>query len=205
MLYTKSDNVDHLLNLAHNGHTIINWTLSCDTVAREIEKRTPTMEARIQAAEKCQKSGYTVRFRFSPIIPIKNWQAENRDMIEKLFAKVKPDLITMDVLGWMSAKQIENAIDISLFDDEYRELVENMAQEGIVNRGKQILPHEARLKIYRFFMEEIRRVSEKTPIAICMETEEMWKDLSDELGMREDNYACCCGPKSVPGHPMLIS
>ncbi|MBC8228981.1 hypothetical protein H8E77_05460 [bacterium] len=215
MLYTKSDNVDHLLNLAHNGHTIINWTLSCDTVAREIEKRTPTMEERIQAAEKCQKAGfdtqatqpkgYTVRFRFSPIIPIKNWQAENRKMIEKLFAKVKPDLITMDVLGWMSAKQIENSIDISLFDDEYKKLVENMAQEGIVNRGKQILPHEARLKIYRFFIEEIRRVSEKTPIAICMETEEMWNVLSDELGMREDNYACCCGPKSVLGHPMLIS
>jgi spore photoproduct lyase len=205
MLYTKSDNVDHLLNLTHNGHTIINWTISCETVAKEIEKRAPTMEERIKAAEKCQKAGYIVRFRFSPITPIKNWQAENREMIEKLFAKVKPDLITMDVLGWMSAKQIKNSIDISLFDHEYRELVEKMAQEGVVNRGKQIFPHDARLKIYRFFIEEIRRVSEKTPVAICMETEDMWEELSDELGMRKDNYACCCGPKSVPGHPMLIS
>ncbi|MBC8460720.1 MAG: hypothetical protein H8D67_22265 [Deltaproteobacteria bacterium] len=91
MLYTKSDNVDHLLNLAHNGHTIISWTVSCNTVAREIEKQTPTMEERVQAAVKCQKAGYTVRFRFSPIIPIKNWQAENREMIEKLFAKVKKE------------------------------------------------------------------------------------------------------------------
>jgi len=204
MLYTKSDNVAHLLNLPHNGHTIINWTVSCDTVVQEIEKRTPAMEERIQAAEKCQEAGYTVRFRFSPIIPIKNWQAENREMIGKLFAKVKPDLITMDILGWMSAQQMERAIDISLFEGEYRELVEKMAQAGIANRGKQIFPDEARLKLYRFFIEEIRRVSEKTPIAICMETPEMWEELSDELGMRKDNYACCCGPTSVPGHPMLM-
>ena len=205
MLYTKSDNVAHLLNLPHNGHTIINWTVSSDTVAKKIEKLTPTMEERIQAAEECQKADYTVRFRFSPIIPIKNWQAENREMIEKLFANVKPDLLTMDVLGWMSAKQMERAIDTSLFDSEYRELVEKMAQEGIVNSGKQIFPHEARLKVYRFFIEEIRRVSEKTPIAICMETPEMWEEISDELGMRKDNCVCCCGPTSVPGHPMLIS
>jgi len=205
MLYTKSDNVDHLLNLPHNGNTIINWTLSCGTVAREIEKLTPTTAERIQAAEKCQKAGYTVRFRFSPIVPIKNWQAENREMIEQLFATVKPDLITMDILGWMTAQQIKNAIDLSLFDDEYRELVEKMAEEGVVNRGKQIFPHEARLEIYRFFIEEMRRVSRKTPVAICMETEEMWEELSDELEMQKDNYPCCCGPKSVPGHPMLVS
>ena len=140
------------------------------------------------------------------------------EMIEQLFTKVKPDLITMDILGWMSAMQMKKAMDISLFDSEYSNLVEDMAQAGIVNRGnsfsarcipaenkKQIFQHEARLKLYRFFIEEIRRVSEETPIAICMETEEMWEELSDELGMRKDNYVCCCGPKSVPGHPLLLN
>lgn len=101
--------------------------------------------------------------------------------------------------------RLKNSMDISLFDDEYRELVEKMAEEGVVNNGKQIFSHSARLKLYHFFIEEIRRVSEKTPIAICMETEDMWRELSDELGMQKDSCACCCGPRSVPGHPMLIS
>ncbi|MFC1718589.1 radical SAM protein [Candidatus Poribacteria bacterium] len=206
MLYTKSDNVDHLLDLDHNGHTIINWTVSCDTVAREIEKKAPTMKERIQAAARCQEAGYTVRFRFSPIVPIKDWQAENRQMIEVVFEHVRPDLITMDVLGWMSAEQIKDSMELSLFDDEYRDLVEDMAQDGIrrvSDSVKQIFPHPARLRIYRFFIEEIRRVRGETPIAICMETEEMWRELSDELGMQRDDYVCCCGPVSVPGHPML--
>ena len=184
------------------------WTLSCDTVAREIEKKAPSTEDRINAAEMCQKAGYIVRFRFSPIIPIKDWRAENRDMIQKLFAKVKPDLITMDVLGWMSPKQMMNSMDISLFDEGYRELVKKMAGEGVTrveDSTKQVFPQPNRLEIYRFFINEIRQVSERTPIAICMETENMWKEISGELGMTKDNYACCCGPKSVPGHPMLVS
>jgi spore photoproduct lyase len=163
------------------------------------------MEERIQAAAECQKAGYTVRFRFSPIVPVRNWQDENREMMERLFAAVKPDLITMDVLGWMSARQIKNSMDISLFDDEYRQLVEDMAAEGVLNDGKQIFPHSARARIYRFFIEEMRRISKETPVSICMETEEMWQELSGELEMTRDNYACCCGPKSVPGHPMLAS
>lgn len=206
MLYTKSDNVDHLLNLDHKGKTIINWTLSCNTVSERIEKNAPAMEDRIRAAKMCQKAGYTVRFRFSPIIPINNWQDENREMIEKLFTNVKPDLITMDVPGWMSAEQIRNSIDISLLDHEYRELVERMAEEGIArveNSPKQIFPHLARLRIYRFFLDQVWRLSDEIPVAICMETEEMWRSLSHELRMHRDDYVCCCGPMSVPGHPML--
>ena len=208
LLYTKSDNVDHLLKLDHTGHTIINWTISCDTVAKEIEKRTPAMKDRIQAAARCQKAGYAVRFRFSPIVPIRDWQTENRRMIEEVFEHVRPDLITMDVLGWMSAEQIKNSFDLSLFDDEHRGLVEDMARGGVARQpdsAKQVFPHPNRLRIYRFFIEEIRRVSAGTPIAICNEAGEMWEELSGELGMSADDYVCCCGPRSVPGHPMLGS
>lgn len=206
MLYTKSDNIEHLLDLNHNGHTIINWTLSCNTVAQKIEKKAPSMEDRIKVAQLCQKAGYIVRFRFSPIIPVKNWQEGNREMIEKLFASVKPDLITMDVLGWMTAKQIEECMDLSLFEDEYREMIEKMAMDQVLrveNSLKQIIPHPARLKIYHFFIDEIRKVSPDTPIAICMETQKMWSDMDDKLRMKKEDYACCCGPISVPGHRYL--
>ncbi|MBD3183619.1 hypothetical protein GF312_15115 [Candidatus Poribacteria bacterium] len=208
MLYTKSDNIEHLLELDHAGHTIINWTLSCETVAEKIEKKAPSMDQRIHAAELCQKAGYTVRFRFSPIIPIKNWRDENAEMIKRMFSKVKPDLITMDVLGWMSADQIVNSMDIFLFDDKYRQVVEEMAGDNvrrIENSPKQIFPHNLRLEIYNFFLNEIQKINENIPIAICMETHKMWKELSIKLGMNKENYICCCGPVSVPGNPMFSS
>ena len=49
MLYTKSDNVDHLLDLPHNGQTIINWSLAGRTQSAELELGAPDSFARIKA------------------------------------------------------------------------------------------------------------------------------------------------------------
>ena len=31
------------------------------------------------------------------------------------------------------------------------------------------------------------------------------RELGPFMGMTPEDYACCCGPTSVPGHPMLRS
>ena len=69
--------------------------------------------------------------------------------------------------------------------------------------GKQVCPHEARARVYRFFLAEVRRRSPGTRVALCGETPEMWDELGDELGMSPDRYVCACGPTSVPGTPLL--
>lgn len=204
LLYTKSDNVEHLLRLDHRGHTIINWSLSCDTVSREIEINTPPMDNRIRAINLCYKAGYTVRVRVSPIIPIKNWREEYRTMLRRLFSSAQPDLITLDVLGWMTPQQVREGMDLSLWDKEYLRIFEEIEKLGRRSKpynpdGKQLFPHEARERIYTFFLDEIRRISPETPVAICMETPQMWEVLGPELGMSPDSYFCCCGPRSGPG------
>jgi spore photoproduct lyase len=62
MLYTKSNNVDFLLDLHHKGQTLVCWTLNASTQSRIIERDAATMEERIEAARKCQEAGYRVRF-----------------------------------------------------------------------------------------------------------------------------------------------
>lgn len=81
---------------------------------------------------------------------------------------------------------------------------EDLSNKGAVNNIKQIIPHNARLNIYRYFISELKKLGKGTPFAICMEIHEMWNELSDDLGMQKDNYVCCCGPESVPGHSMLM-
>ncbi|MBI2440195.1 MAG: hypothetical protein HYV35_02370 [Lentisphaerae bacterium] len=70
LFYTKSANVEHLLNLPHKAHSIFYCTLATATVCREIERGTPGMDARIAALRRCQEAGYVVRVGFSPIVPI---------------------------------------------------------------------------------------------------------------------------------------
>lgn len=199
MLYTKSDNVDHLLDLDHRGKTVVCWTLTSDGAARLYEPETPSMEDRIRAARKCQEAGYPVRFRFSPIIPIKNWRADNEKMIRSLLSRVRPDIICIQTLTHMDAEQLRRTLEPSHMDQD---IIATM-DEGL--RGDQAgpFPQEVREMIYRFFLDKIEEVSPGTPVTICLETPEMWQTLGDRLGMEPGRYACCCGPTSTPENPLL--
>ena len=203
MLYTKSDNVDHLLDLDHRGHTLISWSLAGDTAGTLIEKKTPSPDARIAAMVKCQAAGYPVRVRLSPICPVRNWRDENRDVIRRLLARVRPEVITIDVLGWMTAAQMKDGLDVSLLEPGYAAELERLDAEGFDPKGKHLFPHEMRADILRFAIQEIKAASPDQPVSLCMETTDMWRELGPLLAMEPDHYACCCGPTSVPGHPLL--
>ncbi len=203
MLYTKSDNVEHLLDLNHNGHTLVSWSLNAPTPASLIEKNTPSLDARLRAMERCQGAGYRVRARISPICPVKGWRDEYAEMAARLLERVRPDVITVDVVGWMSARQMRNALELALFDDAYAEVVVRLDEDGVQTRGKHLFPHEMRADLLRHVIGAIRRLRPEQAVSICNETPAMWRELGPLMGMNPDNYACCCGPDSVPGHPLL--
>ncbi|MGM0493500.1 MAG: spore photoproduct lyase family protein, partial [Armatimonadota bacterium] len=210
MLYTKSANVDHLLKLDHGGRTIISWTISSETVAREIEKNSPSTSERVEAARRCQEAGYHVRARFSPIVPVKGWREESARMIADYLEQVRPDVITMDALGLLGYDRLCACFDLELLDPVYveacRKIYEADEHPGkpYWPEGKQMFPHDLRLDILRFYVDEIRRYDSEVPISFCDETPEMWAEFShEELGQGPEDYVCTCGPTSVPGNPLL--
>ncbi len=199
MLYTKSDNVDHLLTLGHGGKTIICWTLTCDAAAQIYEKEAPSMSSRICAAQKCQEAGYPVRFRLSPIIPIEGWREENEKMIRQLLSSVRPDVICIQTLTHMTAEQLRRSMDTTRFDDE----ILSTMDEGARGDRCGPFPHETREMIYRFFLDTISSIAPEVPVVTCLETPEMWRALASELKMTPENYLCCCGPTSTPENPLF--
>ncbi len=208
LLYTKSDNVEHLLDLDHRGKTLVSWSLAPESVARDIEKRTPGTDARIGAMERCEAAGYPVRARLSPICPVRGWRAEYGSLIERLMTRVHPEVVTIDVLGWMTGERMQDAIDTELFDERFAAEVDRQAREGAGVHGKHLFPHALRAELLRFAVDEIRRHRPDQSVALCNETREMWRELEPELGVTPadalgGHYACCCGPTSVPGNPLL--
>jgi len=200
----KSAHVDHLLNLDHRGHTVCCWSISGQTQSTEIEWKADPMRDRIEAARLCQEAGYHVRFRFSPIIPVRNWQDENRDMIESIFAEVQPDVITFETLRFLDYAAINSALDISLLDPEFLSVMEEA--QGQEHLGGCEIPHSYREKVYRFIIDELERVSPETPYALCRERQAMWDTLGDDFvrhGQDPDNYVCNCGTDSAPGNKLL--
>lgn len=203
LLYTKSDNVDHLLEFDPKGQTLISWSLAGPRASHLIERNAPPMAARVEAMRKCQEAGYRVRARLSPICPLEGWREEATSLLEALFTEVKPELVTMDVLGWMNARQMNAALDISQFETKFRQHVEYQLETPPPPHRKHFFPHDWRREIMKYYVQEIRRLSPETPVSICMETMAMWQDMGPTLGMQPGKYACCCGPDSVPGHQYL--
>jgi hypothetical protein len=210
MLYTKSDNVDHLLGLDHRGHTIVSFTISSPTVAEHVEHATPSTAQRIAAAAKVQGAGYTPRVRFSPIVPIEGWREELEGLIEDLLKCVTPDVITIDLLGWMNPGCIEDIIDVSLLDPRFMEEMRGLFADGPPGQGywprvKHIFPHDLRRKVYEFVIGEVQRRDPRQRVSLCNETIAMWDELGPRLGMKPEDYVCGCGPTSVPGNALFAA
>ena len=199
ILFSKSDNVDFLLDLEHKGHTIMLWTLSTPTVSRAIEVDSATTEERIEAARKCQQAGYTVRFKFKPIVPIANWREEATDMLEKLFAAVQPDNLSMEMLFFNDMAEFKEIFPQSLFDPALVARMEQIeATTGFVD-GNHPFPDDVRFEIYSHYISEVQRLSPGTRVALCAETSEMWARLGERMGCGEHAFTCNCGPVALPG------
>jgi len=199
MHYTKSDNVDHLLDMDHRGHTIVCWSLSAYTQSRLIEIDSAPMEDRIRAGRRCQQAGFPVRFRLSPILPLRDWRQENRQMIRLLLSQVSPDVISLQTLSRFPDFAIfERVFDPELFDARFVDAMRSQPEE-VRGRLYGPIPHDLRKEIYRFCLAEIRAIDPGVPVSICLESAEMWDDLEAEMGVRRDAYPCCCGPHCVPG------
>ena len=89
-MLTKSDNVNEILGLPHNGHSIITWSINNEEVSRKFEIGAPSFERRLQAARKVQEAGYRIRIRLDPIVPIPDWQTAYANTIRTIFENVIP-------------------------------------------------------------------------------------------------------------------
>lgn len=198
MLFTKSDNVDFLRDLEHCGHTIISWSITCDTISRRADKRAASMRERIEAMARMQSAGYHVRARLSPIIPIANWREEYAELFELLLGRAKPDVITLELLGWMDIDDILAMFDRSFLDPDALQAAEKARVElADVHWGP--FTQETHEDVYRFCIETVRKLSPETPVSICHGTTATWRALGNRMRMSPKNYTCNCGPQSTPG------
>lgn len=197
LFYTKSNNVDHLLELENRERCVFYTTLATDHAAREFEPGAPSLDQRIQAMRRCQNAGYTVRAGFSPIIPIREWREDATIAIEKLFAKVTPDTVRLWTLSMTSVPQFDGAMGFERIDPRLADMAIR-ADPKKVGSWNAPFPSEARAEIYAHYIDEIARVSPGTPVSLCSESPDVWQFLENRLKMKPDHLFCCCGGRSVP-------
>lgn len=194
-MLTKSDNVDEILDLPHNGHTIIAWSMNNPIVSRKYEIGAPSFERRLEAAKKVQDAGYRLRIRLDPIIHSDGWEKEYADTIKRIFEKISPENITVGTLRFEEAfYNIRNTIftkgsDLPAILEEMRPMFSPKKFPGSkkLKSGKFSYLEEKRVEIFNSVIKEIRKYSDCS-IALCKESANVWERVALPLS----KCTCTC-------------
>jgi DNA repair photolyase len=202
--HTSSSNVDWLADLPHRDRLVGVWSVTCEAAAREIEAGTGHALDRIEAARKCQDMSIPVRFKFKPVMPVRNWREEYASIIEQMFGQTAPESVGFCLYIWNTYESLTRTIRPDLLDPACLEAA-RAAQEDMRGVRTGPFPHEVRKEIYRFLIREVRRWDRDVPLYVSTETREMWDELGSELGQDPRSYLCGCSSVAVPGRRLALS
>jgi len=202
--HTASSNVERLADIEHRDRLIGVWSVTCEAVARDIEPGTGHAIDRIDAARKCQQMGIPVRFKFKPVIPVRNWREQYAAIIRQMLERTQPESIGFGLYIWNTVESLTSTINPDLLDPDCLAAAREAADEMSGARTGPF-PHHVRAEIYRHLIREVRRHDRDVLLYVSTETREMWDELADELGQDPRTYICGCGSLAVPGRRLAIS
>jgi spore photoproduct lyase len=188
VLLTKSIDVENLIDLDHNGHTILSWTLQPPTISAQFEPNTPSIADRLCAMKRCIEAGYPVRAVLMPLIPIEDWLDVYMGFLTQLLEEIPIKRLTIGAIcSYQAANQLmnrklghENAI------------AQNM-QQVKTEDGRMRYSEELREKGYRHLIQSAKSVRPDLEIGLCLETHKMFTMLdSIGLNMQDAVGRCNC-------------
>ena len=159
---TKYNDIDSLLNIEHNGHTEIRFSINTSRVIDQYEHFTASRDKRIEASIKVAKSGYPMGFLIAPIFIYPNWKEEYHDLLLELSSKLPDDLkfpVTFEIISHRYTTIAKNRIlqvfpESSLpMNDEHRKF-----KYGQFGYGKYVYRKETLDEIKQFFIKEIEEL-----------------------------------------------
>ncbi len=171
LLLTKSSNIDNLLAIDANDHTVVSWSLNSQKMIEAYEQGTASLDERIEAARLCQQHGYRIRFRIDPGIFYPDWKVGYAELIKKALAVCQPENITLGMLRLLPGH-------VRLATDAYRSRAKKLCNHDFVKGAsdhKLRYQRQERIKFYTSLIDAIRSFDKNVPISLCRETHEIWK------------------------------
>jgi spore photoproduct lyase len=183
MLLTKSKNIDNLLSLEPDEHTVVSWSLNPQRIIEQYELGTADLDERIEAAKLCQEHGWRIRFRIDPGILHPNWQAEYSDLIRKALAVTTPENITLGMLRLLPGHL---RLAAQAYGNRTRELLSYNFIRG-ASDNKLRYPTNQRFEFYSFLIDAIRSFDRKVSIGLCREAPEIWNIFKERCEPKKCN------------------
>ncbi|MGL4336083.1 MAG: spore photoproduct lyase [Turicibacter sp.] len=158
---TKFTDVDTLLNLEHNNHTEIRFSINTDYCITSFEHGTPRVKQRIEAAKKVIRAGYPSGFLIAPVFVYENWKQDYLDVIamikESLAEEKIQHPITFEIISHRYTVSAKNHI-LQVFTESKLPMDEadRKYKYGQFGYGKYVYPKEVMNEIKQLFEEGLK-------------------------------------------------
>jgi spore photoproduct lyase len=175
-LKTKSVQIKNLLEIKASKNIIISWSLNPQELIKTEEKGAATLEDRLKAAALIQEKGYQVGFHFDPIIHASNWENMYKKAVDSLYRHTKAPFAWISLGTLRSNRTLKTIAEIRIPKTNifYGEL--------FIGEDKKLrYPKFIRKQIYTKMIKWIRHYDTKTPVYLCMEGEDNWQVLGNNL------------------------
>jgi spore photoproduct lyase len=182
-LLTKSTNVDRLLKLEHQGHTILSWSVNPPEVCSVFEENVPGVEERVESMRRVASAGYPVRAVIMPIIPLERWQKIYTEFTQYLLKSVPLQRFT---LGGICSYKAACALMESKLG--LRNPISTNMEKVTSPDGRSRYSASLRTEIYTHIIKVARDLLPDLEIALCLEEEKLWKS----SGLENNRGRCNC-------------
>ncbi|MCA9562438.1 MAG: hypothetical protein KC561_03070 [Myxococcales bacterium] len=171
-LKTKSNAVDQLMDLQHNGRVVIAWSMNARHVVDTEEHRCASIDERLEAAKKVIAAGYPVAFHFDPMVVHDGWERGYAEVIQAI-----AEAIPAEHIAWMSMGALR-------FPPAMQKKMAERFPNSTLRLGEMLIGHDGkmrylkpqRLAMYQHLFGQIReQLGEDIFVYLCMENQELWR------------------------------
>ncbi len=170
-LKTKTVNIDNLLELEHNKKIIVSWSLNTEKIIEEDERKTSTLDERLNAASVCEEWGYKLAFHFDPLVFYEGAEDEYKKVVRKIFEYVSPENIVYISLG--SFRFMPDLKEIIKKRFPLSKIWAGEFFSGMDNKMRYFKP--LRMQLYKSIYDEFMRIDKSLCLYFCMEDDQVWE------------------------------
>lgn len=155
---SKYTDVDTLLNIKHNNHTEIRFSLNTEKIIKDYEHLTASAKLRIQAASKLAAANYPIGFIIAPVFIYPNWKEKYHELLISLKNALPNNLehpLIFEVISHRYTARAKNRI-LEIFPETSLPMDENHRKfkYGQFGYGKYLYPKETLAEMKEFFTDE---------------------------------------------------
>lgn len=157
---TKYNDIDSLLDIEHNNHTEIRFSINTQKVISTYEHVTASADKRIEAAAKVAQAGYKIGFLIAPVFLYENWEDEYRQLIIDINNKLPEEYhehIMFEIISHRYTTKAKNRI-LQIFPETTLPMTdeERKFKYGQFGYGKYVYTKEELAHMKEFFLSELK-------------------------------------------------